>query len=132
MSNLIIGKREAITNWIRQFSTIVDIDTRSYKIQEGIFGLYNWGEFKPLPKVDYVLIFRTLFAKCEECSIEEDDNNPNAYYQVSLVYNKNRRIIVQETRKKNDAFELGKQMSKGLNTRLKDSASKFGKSTWII
>jgi hypothetical protein len=131
MSQLIIGKRDALNNWVRQFATVIDAEKRLFKMQEGLFGIFTWGEFKPLPKIEYVLVFRTLFAKCEDCSIEDTDKNPNAYYQVSLVYNKTRRIIVQETRSLTEAFELAKLTAVALNTRVRDSASQKGKSSWL-
>lgn len=131
MSELIIGKRDALNNWVRQFATVIDAEKRLFKMQEGLFGIFTWGEFKPLPKIEYVLVFRTLFAKCEDCSIEDTDKNPNAYYQVSLVYNKTRRIIVQETRSLTEAFELAKLTAVALNTRVRDSASQKGKSSWL-
>ncbi len=132
MKNVIIGKREALNNWIRQFATIIDIERRMYKVQEGLLGVFKWGTFKPLPKIDYVLIFRSLFAKCEACSIDEQENNPNAYFQVSLVYNKNRKIVVEETKNKEEAFALAKLVAVGLNTKLRDSASVRGQSSWLI
>jgi hypothetical protein len=132
MKEVIIGKREALSNWLRQFSTVIDIKKRVYKIQEGLLGIFKWGTFEPLPKIDYVLVFRSLFAKCEACSLDEYENNPNAYFQVSLVYNKNRRIVVEETRNKEEAFALAREVAEGLNTRLRDSASVRGKSTWLI
>ena len=131
MNDLIIGKRGALSNWIRQFATIIDIDKKMYKLQEGLLGVFKWGAFKPLPKIDYVLVFRSLFAKCEACSLEQYENNPNAYFQVSLVYNKNRRIIVEETKSKEEAFALARTVAVGLNTRLRDSASIRGQSSWL-
>lgn len=131
MNDLIIGKRGALSNWIRQFATVIDIDKKMYKIQEGLLGVFKWGAFKPLPKIDYVLVFRSLFAKCEACSLEQYENNPNAYFQVSLVYNKNRRIIVEETKSKEEAFALARAVAVGLNTRLRDSASIRGQSSWL-
>ncbi|MEI6020090.1 MAG: hypothetical protein WCR21_03100 [Bacteroidota bacterium] len=131
MESLIIGKREALNNWVRQFITIIDVEKRLFKLQEGLFGIFKWGDFKPLPKIDYVLVFRSLYAKCEDCSIDTDAN-PNAYYQVSLVYNKNRRIILQETRSKSTAFDLAKKTALALKTKLKDSASNKSQSTWLM
>lgn len=131
MKDLIIGKREALSNWVRQFATIIDPEKRMYKMQEGLLGIFKWGLFKPLPKIDYVLIFRSLFARCEACSLDEYEHNPNAYFQVSLVYNKNRRIVVEETKNKEEAFALARLVAAGLNTRLRDSASVRGKSTWL-
>ncbi|MDP1801273.1 MAG: hypothetical protein Q8L81_07975 [Bacteroidota bacterium] len=132
MKNLIIGKRDALSNWLRQFVTIIDIEKRMYKLQEGFLGIFKWGTYKPLPKIDYVLVFRSLFAKCEACSIEENATNPNAYFQVSLVYNNTRRIIVQETKNRDEAFMLAHEVASALKTKLRDSATTFGKSTWLL
>jgi len=131
MENLIIGKRNAVSNFLRQFTTIIDVEKRVYKIQEGLLGVFQWGTFKPLPKIDYVLVFRSLFAKCEACAFDEEEDNPNAYFQVSLVYNTNRRIIVHETRKKKDAFDLAEIAASGLETRLRDSATNPRKGVWL-
>jgi hypothetical protein len=132
MKDLIIGKRDALSNWIRQFVTIIDLEKRTYKIQEGLLGIFKWGTFKPLPKVDYVLVFRSLFVKCEGCSLDENENNPNAYFQVSLVYNKNRKIIVEETKNKEEAFVFAMEVAKGLKSKLRDSATIRGKSKWLL
>jgi hypothetical protein len=131
MENLIVGKRKAISSFLRQFDTIVDLEKRIYKIQEGLLGIFHWGTFKPLPKLDYVLVFRSLFAKCEACAFDEEEDNPNAYFQVSLVYNSNRRIIVHETRKKSEAFDLARIIASGLKTRLRDSATNPRKGVWL-
>lgn len=131
MENLIVGKRKAISNFLRQFVTIVNMEKGLYKIQEGLLGIFHWGIFKPLPKLDYVLVFRSLFAKCEACAFDEEEDNPNAYFQVSLVYNRNRRIIVHETRKKSEAFDLARVMAAGLKTRIRDSATNPRKGVWL-
>lgn len=132
MKDLIIGKRDALSNWIRQFAMIIDIEKRAYKIQEGLLGIFKWGTFKPMPKIDYVLVFRSLFAKCESCSLDKYENNPNAYFQVSLVYNKNRKIIVEETKNKEEAFSIATKVALGLKAKLRDSATVRGKSTWLF
>jgi hypothetical protein len=132
MKDLITGKRDALSNWIRQFATIIDIEKRAYKIQEGLLGIFKWGTFKPMPKIDYVLVFRSLFAKCESCSLDKYENNPNAYFQVSLVYNKNRKIIVEETKNKEEAFSIATKVALGLKAKLRDSATVRGKSTWLF
>ena len=131
-ASLITGKRKGISNWLRQFATYIDLEKRMYKIQESFLGLFKWGKFEPLPKIDYVLVFNQLFAKCEACSVDDYENNDYSFYQVSLVHHKNRRIIVHETRDKEEAFTLGLTMAIALQTHLKDSASVRGKSTWLM
>lgn len=130
-SSLIIGQRRAVSNWLRQFATIIDVENKMYKLQESIFGIFKWGAYKPLPKINYVLVFRSFYAKCETCSIDDGNNNPNSYYQVSLVYNSNRRIVVQETKSKKEAFDLAKNISFSMNIKIKDSATNTKQSVWV-
>lgn len=132
MNDLIIGSRDALNNWIRKFYTLIDVKNHAYKLQESFLGLFKWGDFKPLPKLDYVLIFKSVFAKCEACSIDNYDTNDHAYYQVSLVHSKNRRLIVHETKDKETAFDFALNVAKQLNLKVKDSASARGKSSWIM
>lgn len=129
---LIVGERRALNNWVRQFRTILDIKNGSYKIQESLFNTFKWGDSKSLPKIDYVLIFRTLFAKCEDCEIGERDNNIHSYFQVSLVHHKNRRLIVHETKSKEEALNVAKEIAESLSTRLKDAATETGTPVWLI
>ena len=123
IENVIIGHRAAISNWLRQFDTIIDLKAKAYKIQEGLLGIFKWGSYKPLPKVNYVLVFRSFFSKCEACEIDDSETNPNSYYQVSLVYNKNRRLIVSETRNKDEAMIFGRNLATALDKPFKDSVS---------
>lgn len=129
--DLVVGKRKGMSNFFRQFSTHLDLSAKKYKIQESLFGVFKWGDFQPLPNIDYVLIFRQLFAKCESCSVEEFENSRNSFYQVSLVHHKTRRIVVHETRNKAEAFELAKALASNLNKRLLDSATDRRQSTWM-
>lgn len=131
MNTILIGKRAALSNWVRQFVTVIDIDKGMYKIQEGLLGIFKWGTFKPLPKINYVLVFRSFFAKCEACSIDEFENNPNSYFQVSLVYNNNRRIVFHETKNRDEAFEFAREIASGVKTRIKDSATNTKVSKWL-
>ncbi|MCE3260329.1 MAG: hypothetical protein K0S12_1970 [Bacteroidetes bacterium] len=131
-SAIIKGKRKGISNWFRQFGTYVDPEKRMYKLQERFLGIIRWGDFEPLPKVDYVLIFKQLFAKCEACSIDEYENNDYSFYQVSLVHHNTRRIVVHETDNKDEAFNMGHTLAVALQTRLKDSASSRGQSKWLV
>ncbi|HOZ87829.1 MAG TPA: hypothetical protein PL029_08730 [Bacteroidia bacterium] len=128
---MITGKRRAISNLFRQFDIFIDVEQRLYKIQNGLFGILRWGNFQPLPKIDYVLVFRSFFVKCEACVYDDTIDNPNAYFQVSLVYNKNRRIIIDESKNKKEAFALAKEAAGAFKTRIMDSATQPGKGTWL-
>lgn len=125
--NIIIGYRKALNNWLRQFRTFIDIEHKLYKIEESLLTIFKWGKFEPLPQLNYVLVFRSFYAKCEACSLDE---NADSYYQISLVYNKNRKIIAHETKNRMEAFDLANRLAKGLDLSIKDAASVPGQSSW--
>lgn len=125
---LITGERKAISNWLRQFKTLIDPIKGLYKIQETFLGLFHSGHFRTLPDIDYVLIFRALFAKCESCSLE--DFEKNSYFQVSLIHRKKHRIIFHETRNKDEAWEYARLLSSELKRPIMDSATIPGKGRW--
>jgi len=131
MENYIVGKRQAVSNWLRQFKTFVDLEKRTYKIQESLLGIFKWGDFEPLPEINYILVFRNVFVKCEGCSIDEFENSPSAYFQVSMVHHTNRRIIVHETRNKEEAFDIAKNLGSKLRLKIKDSATDRRQAVWI-
>lgn len=124
---IIIGYRKALNNWLRQFRTFIDLEHKLYKIEESLLNVFKWGKFEPLPQLNYVLVFRSFYAKCETCSLDE---NADSYYQISLVYNKNRKIITHETKNKSEALHLAEQLASGLNLSIRDAASVPGKSSW--
>jgi hypothetical protein len=131
MENYIVGKRQAVSNWLRQFKTFVDLEKRTYKIQESLLGIFKWGDFEPLPEINYILVFRNVFVKCEGCAIDEFENSPSAYFQVSMVHHTNRRIIVHETRNKEEAFNIAKNLGSKLHLKIKDSATDRRQAVWI-
>ena len=130
-SSIIIGKRKGISNFVRQFHTLLDLNNKSYKLQESMFGIFKWGKIVPLPYVDYVLIFRQLFAKCEACSTDEFENSRFSYFQVSIIHNKTRRIVVHETRDREEAFLMARKIATQLNKPLLDSATNRRKGEWL-
>ena len=126
-SGIIIGVRKALNNWLRQFRTFIDLENKVYKIEESLLNIFKWGKYEPLPQLNYVLVFRSFYAKCETCSMDE---NADTYYQISLVHNHNRRIITHETKNKTEAFAFAENLARGLSLSIKDAASVPGQSTW--
>jgi len=125
VSSLVIsGKREALSNWIRKFSTDVFPESGKYGLNESVLGIFKWTKKLTLPKIDYVLIFRHVFAKCENCSVDSFENNIHAYFQVSLVHGRNRRIVVHESKNKQSSLDIGNALSQALHVQLKDNTIK--------
>ncbi len=122
--SLITGRREAISNWLRRFTTTVDPEKKLFRESESLLGIFQWGNYKTLPKIDYVLVFRNHFAKCEACTFDEQEDSSSAYYQVSLVHHKTRRIVVQETHSLDKALQMAKSLSASLQVGLKNGVQK--------
>ena len=91
-NQIIIGKR-ASSNFFRKMGTQLNMEKGLYKAYESVFGMSS-GSWKKTPKFDYILLFKTLYIKCEGCSPEDFEDGHGAVYQISLVYNKNRKLII--------------------------------------
>ena len=92
MENQIITGKRASSNFFRKMGTQLDLQNGIYKAYECVFGMTS-GSWKKTPKFDYILLFKTLYIKCEGCSLEDFEDGHGAVYQISLVYNKNRKLI---------------------------------------
>ncbi len=127
----ILGKYSA-SNFFMKRGVELDLENNTFRVIEKIFSIIPIpGKSIPLPKADYLLIFKTLYAKCEACELEDFENGNGSVYQLSIVYNKNRRLIVHETKKKQEVFELAKLISENLHLRIKDSASNRKQPVWL-
>ncbi len=126
---IVIGKR-ASSNVFIKMATYLDLEKKVFKLSERTFGIPS-GIWKPIPKLDYILVFKTLYIKCEGCSPEDFDNDKGSIYQLSLVYNKNRKIIVHETNLKNEIFTLAEKLSSFFKIKIRDSASDRRNPKWL-
>lgn len=130
MENQIITGKRASSNFFRKMGTLLDFEKGLYKSYESVFGLTS-GSWKKMPKFEYMLLFKTLYVKCEGCSLEDFENDKGAVYQLSLIYNKNRKLIVHESKVKDDIFNLAKKLNGYLKIKVRDSASNRRNPSWI-
>ena len=126
---IIIGKR-ASSNFFRKMGTQLDLQNGLYKAYESVLGITS-GSWKKTPKFNYILLFKTLYIKCEDCVLEDFDNGHGAVYQVSLVYNKNRKLIIHESKDKAEIFSLAEKLKQFYHTKIKDAASDRRNPKWI-
>jgi len=120
----------AASNFFVQQGLELDTDKKCYHKSNKIVRLFTISEScKSLPKLDYILMFRTLYAKCEECSIEDFENS--SVVQLSFVYNRNRKLIIHESKNFEEVKMMAEQLAKELNLRIKDTASDRRNSKWI-
>lgn len=126
---IITGKFAASNFFVRQGLSL-DTDKKCYNISRKIISLFTFREAcKNLPKLDYILMFRTLYAKCEPCEMEDFENA--ATVQLSLVYNKNRRLIIHESKNFAEVKEMAAQLAQSFNLKIRDSATDRRNPKWI-
>lgn len=124
---IIIGKRES-SNFFRRMGTLLNLEKGEYKLYENSFG-FSSGEWKTLPKIDYILLFKPLYVKCEGCAAE--DFNKESVYQISFVHNKNQKLIIHESDSKEEVFSLAEKLSTFFKLKIRDSASDRRNPKWI-
>jgi len=128
---IVEGQRGAISSWFRKHQLLVDPLSQIYTESILWFGFFRYRTTKALPKIKYVLVFRQLFAKCEPCELGEFEDDGLTWYQVSLVHGQYRRIIIHETRQRQQAFEKATELALVLNLKVLDSATNRRLGTWI-
>ena len=120
----------ASSNFLIQQGILLDTDKKCYNKTNKVLNLLTIKEAcKVLPKMNYLLMFRTLYAKCESCSVEDFENS--SIVQLSFVYNKNRKLIVHESKNFEEIKLLAGQLAEEFNLRIKDSASDRRNSKWF-
>lgn len=125
----IIGKYAA-SNFVVRQGILLDLAKKCFKRSYKILSLYTfWDKCERIPKVEYVLMFKTLYAKCEPCEIEDFQNT--ATVQLSLVYNRNRRLIVHESKNMAEIKELASTLANQFGTKIRDSATDRRNPRWL-
>ena len=128
-SDIIIGKR-ASSNFFRKMGTQLDLVNGLFKVYESFLGMTS-GSWKKAPKFDYILVFKTLYIKCEGCVPEDFEDGHGAVYQVSLVYNKNRKLIIHESKNKDEVFSIVEKLKSFYQIKVKDAATDRRNPKWI-
>ena len=127
---MIIRGKYAASSVLMQQGIILDLEKKCYTLTRKILGLFNNNDnCKNLPKVEYVLMFKTFYAKCEPCQTDEKDSPVTI--QLSLVYNKNRRLIVHESKQIGEIISLAEQLATFFNVRIRDSATNRRAPKWL-
>ncbi len=110
---------------------VIDLQKRIYVIITTLFGLFRFRDKpKPLPPVNYILLFRTLYNKCQSCNIADFEND--SVIQLSLVYDKNKKLIVHEGYDMQYMLNLARQLSAELKVDVKDAATDRRKPRWLL
>jgi hypothetical protein len=127
---MILRGKYATSGLILQRGILVNTEEKWYQKSYTFLGLLNFYSAKiKLPAATYILLFRTLYAKCEPCSLEDFDDS--GIVQLSLVHSKNRRLIIHESTDKKQALEYARFLASDLKLKIRDSASDRRNPVWI-
>jgi hypothetical protein len=108
----------------------IDLGKNSFRKINKLFHLVKLKEAsEALPKINYILLFKTAYAKCEPCTLADFENS--SVVQLSLVYDKNKKLIVHETDNLESAKQLARQLSNELHLNIKDSATDRRNPKWL-
>lgn len=119
----------AASNFFLRRGLILDTEKKCFSKSNKVMSLFSYQEeCQKLPKLDYILMFRTLYAKCEPCEMEDFENA--SIIQLSLVYNKNRRLIIHEAKNFQEIKDMAKQLAQTFNLRIRDSATDRRNPRW--
>lgn len=102
-----------------------DFETNKYRQIKSILG-FSIGTWKPIPKIDYISVFKTN----EKTTLRQTSAEANVVKEViklNLFYNKNKKIEAYNTYNKEDGFEKAEQIAALLNTRILDATEKPSK-----
>ena len=105
-----LGMREGIE---------IDLDTKRFRKLYWVFAI-EFGKWKPIPKIDYVSVFRTT-QKTRARVLTAQALASNEVFKVNLFYLRNKHIEAYITESIDDAFKVGNQMALALDTEVYDA-----------
>ena len=109
---------------------VIDLSNNCFSKFNKFFFLFKIKEAcKPLPKADYLLLFRTIYTKCQTHTAKEFEES--SVTQLSLVYDKNKKLIVHESANIDEVKQMAALLAKELKVRIRDSATDRRKPMWV-
>ncbi|KAB8151398.1 hypothetical protein EZY14_018865 [Kordia sp. TARA_039_SRF] len=112
--------------FIREGSEI-DLKRKQYRAFSDFFGIH-FGQWKELPKIDYISVFIATERTIIYDFVHETEVK-NKVIVLNLFYNGNQRIKVYTAKDKEDAFKVAKQISEILKIDILDATE--AESKWI-
>ena len=106
----------------------VNFNALSYR-EITAFGSHGFGEWKPLPDLKCVSVFKTNLVSRTYGRSNASFTNRNTIFQVNLATSNNRRIRLFDTENSDEAFRFAQDIAKQLNLNIWDATSQTGK--WL-
>jgi hypothetical protein len=120
----------ATSNFFMKRGIEIDLGKKCFRKIGKLFSIFKMTEAcEELPEIDYILLFKTAYAKCQACTLADFENS--SVVQLSFVYNKNKKLIVHETDNIESAKLLARQLSSELKLSIRDSATDRRNPKWL-
>ncbi|WP_299520779.1 hypothetical protein [Winogradskyella sp.] len=107
--------------------TEFDFENDRYRPIKSILGI-NLGTWKPLPKIEYISVFRTNETTTVRARSAET-NVTNEIIKLNLFYNTNRKIEAYSTKDIEDAFKKAHELAPLFNVDILDATER--ESKWL-
>lgn len=102
---------------------IVDFENLQYK-NARIFNSYSNGLWKPLPKIEYISIFKaTVVSKTYSITYRYIEHKQKII-KINLVYNTNKKLTIFETLEEPESLKLALEISNKINVPILNALSK--------
>jgi hypothetical protein len=109
---------------------VIDLTRKCFSKFSKYFFLFKFKEAcKPLPAANYLLLFRTIYTKCQTHTAEEFENQ--SITQLSMVYDRNKKLIVHESANMEEVKQVAIKLAGELKLRIMDSATNRRKPKWL-
>lgn len=129
---IVTGKYKA-SNFFMRRGIILDLEKGCYRIINKLFSFIPIKEkCVSVPNANYILLFRTLYAKCEACELEDFEKGKNSVVQLSIVFNKNRRLIIDEGNNLRELTNKAHLLAKHFNLKIRDAATNRKSARWLL
>jgi len=97
----------------------IDLKRDRYRKIISFFGL-NIGTWKPLPKTEYISVFKTI-KNSRIRSRSAETTHGFVIYKVNLFYSQNKHLEIYLSEDKSEVFRLAKQIASILNVEIFDA-----------
>ncbi len=103
----------------------VDLQNKNYR-SVVIFGNQAFGSWQPLPKINYISVFKAIIASSVMGRSGATVTTREKAILVNLIHDKNQRLLVYKTENVEDAFVRAKIFAEKLEVKIYDATNRKG------
>ncbi len=106
----------------------IHLEDKTYRLITSILGM-RWGRWKPIPKFEYVSVFKTKEAVSVNSYGATIGTFKNDVIQLNLFYSGNKYITFYQTEELEDAFRVAEHFRLALDVDILDATTRDSK--WV-